>query len=87
MMPIMTNFEHPFEGQTNPELRRMSMHNRARREEMDAMIFGINPRHTVVRTGSSRRTRGSLFTRIITGTRAAIGNSLIAAGNRMHPAA
>lgn len=87
MMPMMTNFEHPFEGQTSPELRRMSMHNRARREEMDAMIFGINPRHTVVRTGSSPRTRALLPSRMITGLRAAIGNSLIAAGNRMNPAA
>lgn len=87
MMPVLTHFEHPFEGPTSPELRRMDMLNRARREEMDAMIFGMNPRYTVGRTGFSTRNRESLIGRLVKGTRAAIGQSLIAAGNRIHSAA
>ncbi len=87
MMPVLTNFEQPFHGQTSPELRRMDMLNRARREEMDAMLFGLNPRHTVGKAGNSTRSRESLIGRMVHGVRAAIGSSLIAAGNRIHTAA
>lgn len=87
MMPMLTNFEQPFHGQTSPELRRMDMLNRARREEMDAMLFGLNPRFSVGKAGNSARSRETLIGRMVTGMRAAIGNTLIAAGNRIHTAA
>ena len=57
------------------------------REEMDAMLFGLNPRYTVGKTGNSTRTRDTLIVRVVTGMRAAIGSTLIAAGNRIHTAA
>jgi hypothetical protein len=87
MMPVLTHIEHPFHGQISPELRRMDMINRARREEMEVMLFGLNPRHTVGKTGSSPRSRESLLGRMVSGMRAAVGSSLIAAGNRINTAA
>ena len=87
MMPMMTNFETPFHGQTSPELRRMDMLNRARREEMDAMLFSLSPRHRVGKAGNSARSRETLLGRMVSGMRAVIGSSLIAAGNRIHTAA
>lgn len=82
MMPVLTHFDHPYEGHSDPELRRLDMLNRARRDEMDAMLFSLNPRHTARKTGTSTRSRESLMNRM----RAAIGNTLIAAGNRIQSA-
>lgn len=82
MMPVMTHFEHPYENHNNPEVRRMAMLNRARRDEMDAMILNLSTRHTVRGAQTSTRTRESLVNRM----RAAIGNTLIAAGNRIQAA-
>ena len=82
MMPVMTHFDHPYENHTNPEVRRMAMLNRARRDEMDAMILNLSTRHHVWGAQSNSRTRESLVNRM----RAAIGNTLIAAGNRIQAA-
>lgn len=82
MMPVISHFDHPYEGHADPQSRRMAMMNRARRDEMDAMLFGLNSRQKARKTGTSTRTRESLINRM----RAAIGNTLIAAGNRIQSA-
>jgi hypothetical protein len=79
MMPVLTHFDHVYEGHTDSQSRRLAIMNRARREEMEAMLFATPSRHNVTRTGNSARKHEGVFRRM----RAAIGNTLIAAGNRM----
>ena len=67
-----------------PELRRADMYNRARREEMDAMLYSINPRHNVSTSRRIRSGRSTVgFASLFHGLRRGIGNVLITAGNRM----
>lgn len=87
MLPFYTYAQDPYEEYNDPQRRRLAMLNRARRDEMDAIIYGAHPHHGVVRTGDTPRTQESALHRMIGGLRAAIGNSLIAAGNRIHSAA
>lgn len=91
MMPTFSGtilFDVASQEQTSPELRRMDMLNRARRDEMDAMLHSLNPRHTVA-TGRTnvRGQQESAFGKMINGMRDGIGTALIAAGNRIQSAA
>ncbi len=79
MMPILTQPDHLLEHRADSQSRRLAILNRARREEIDAIIFATPPRHTVTRTGSSARKRESLLDRMRDG----IGETLISAGNRI----
>lgn len=87
MMPptmLAPHEELLYPTQTSPELRRMDMFNRARREEMNAMIHGMNSRDAI-RTAGSRRSKDESFTfsRLLNGLRNGIGNALVSAGNRI----
>lgn len=73
-----------YTARTSPELRRADMYNRARREEMDAMLYDINPRQGV----SSRKSRGSMpgnpsIGELLTRLRNGLGNALVSAGTRI----
>lgn len=77
-----------YPAQTSPELRRIDMYNRARREEMDAVLYNLSPRHSVSYSGRTRDERETLtVSRLFTGLRNGIGSALITAGNRIHSAA
>ena len=82
MMPVLTNFDHFVDHETDPQSRRLAIMNRARREEREAMLWASAPRQAVTRTGNSRRKHENALSRM----RAAIGNSLIAAGTRIQSA-
>lgn len=82
MMPVMTDFDFQSRNYDKPDIRRMSIYNRARRDEMDAMLFNLSTRQKVRGAHTSTRTGETLINRL----RAAIGNSLIAAGNRIQAA-
>ena len=70
--------------QTSPELRRADLYNRARREEMEAMLYGMNPRHNVNVDSSTRLTpQTHTIAEMFHGLRRGIGNALITAGNRI----
>lgn len=77
-------FEQKFEPQMTPELRRMDMINRARREELNAMVYGMSPRSSYgARAGRRDSARGTTFgSKIADG----IGGMLIAAGQRIQGA-
>lgn len=79
MMPVLTNFDHFIDHETDSQSRRLAILNRARREEREALLWASAPRHTVARTGHSPRKHESALGRM----RTAIGNTLIAAGNRI----
>jgi hypothetical protein len=83
MMPVLTHFDHLIEDHTDSQSRRLAILNRARREEIDAMIFSAPPRHTVTRTGSSARKHRSSLGRVVNRMRDGIGDTLISAGNRI----
>lgn len=70
--------------QTSPDLRRMDMYHRARREEMDAMLFSMSPRQQVSfsRTGS----RSNVFANLFGTIRNGIGQFLVSAGTRIQSA-
>lgn len=69
---------------TSPELRRMDMFNRARREEREVMLQNVNPRQSAA-TVSKRRNAddSSTISRMMSGLRRAIGSALVTAGNRI----
>lgn len=75
-----------FESQMSPELRRMDMINRARREELDVMVYGVSPRQPRKARHAVRHQANSVV-RFLSGMRNGIGNALIAAGTRIHSAA
>lgn len=79
MMPVLTHFDHVYDHHTDSQSRRLAILNRARREEMEAMLFATPERHNETRTGSTPRKHEGALNRM----RAAIGNTLIAAGNRI----
>lgn len=81
---LVPHEEMLYPTQTTPELRRMDMFNRARREEMEAMLFSINPRHTSAHV-SNRRNESEAFTitRLLNGLRNGLGNALVSAGTRI----
>lgn len=87
MMPptmLVPREELLYPTQTSPELRRMDMYNRARREEMESMLYSVSPRHTAAHVSNSRNQSDSLsISRIITGLRRAIGHALVTAGTRI----
>lgn len=91
MMPFTQSvavYELPSSAQTSPELRRMDIYNRARREEMDALLYNLNPRQTVAyerNPGGSGQE--SIITKIFNGLRFGIGSALITAGNRIQSTA
>jgi hypothetical protein len=91
MMPINfgpTNFVRSDATQTSPELRRLEIYNRARREELDAMLYNLSPRQPIAyRSDSSARTQASIINRMVHGLRDGIGSALITAGNRIQSAA
>lgn len=73
-----------YPAQSSPEIRRADMYNRARREEMDTLLFSMNPRHIPGTASRSRNPRsesslGSMFNSLRNG----IGNVLVNAGNRL----
>ena len=86
MMPtsqILTQFELTTAHQTSPDLRRMDMFNRARREEIDAMLYAMNSRQQLsVKAGGSTRTSHGIAN-LFNGMRKSIGNMLISAGTRI----
>lgn len=82
MMPVLTNFDHFIDHENDSQSRRMAIMNRARREEREAILWASAPRHTDTRTGNSPRKHEGTLSRM----RTAIGNSLIAAGNRIQSA-
>lgn len=89
-MMLTTNlsiFNGTSDVQTSPELRRMDMLNRARREETEAMIFSIDPRQGVSRTVASEKTQPSALISTLNSVRNGIGHLLISAGSRIQSAA
>lgn len=86
MMPIThlytTNFTDS--PQTSPDLRRMDMYHRARREEMDAMLFSMNPRQQV-NVGHSIPSSNRIAS-VFGSVRNGIGQFLISAGSRIQSA-
>lgn len=78
------NNDLPAGVQSSPELRRMDMYHRARREEMDAMLFSMSPRQQV----HFRRTitRGGSLASVLGSVRNGIGQFLISAGSRIQSA-
>lgn len=91
MMPTsitLTHFELPKTTQYSPELHRMEMLARARREETDALIYGRYSRMSITPGPSMyRRQDPSLITKTIDGIRNGIGTVLIFMGNRIHTTA
>ena len=73
-----------YSPQTSPELRRMDMFNRARREEREALIHNVNPRHSMS-TISNKRNESESFNlaRLFHGLRNGLGNALVSAGTRI----
>lgn len=69
---------------TTPELRRMDMFHRARREEMESLLLGVNPRHSMTIVSNNRNAHESFtISRIFNGLRNGLGNMLVSAGNRI----
>lgn len=86
MMPtsqFLTQFELTSATQTSPDLRRMDMYNRARREEMDAMLYAMNARQTAHVNGSKTGSTTSGIAGLFNGMRKSIGSMLISAGTRI----
>lgn len=80
----LTMLDQRYEPQTTPELRRMEMINRARREELHAMVYGVTPRSSYgARAGRRDSARGTTFSSKIADS---IGGLLIAAGQRIQSA-
>lgn len=86
MPPTMLNphDELLYNVRVSPEIRRMDMFNRARREEMEAQIHNMNQRQ-ITQGSESRHNPGEAngFARLIQNVRNGIGNMLITAGNRI----
>lgn len=87
MMPPTMLVPHEdllYPTQTSPELRRMDMFNRARREEMETMLLNINPRHTTAHVSKRRNENESLsVARLVNGLRKTVGQALVTAGTRI----
>lgn len=87
MMPptmLVPHEELLYSPHTSPELRRMDMYNRARREEMEAILRNVNPRQSMQTVSTRRNDDESLtFSRLINGLRNGIGNLLVNAGTRI----
>ncbi len=87
MMPptmLVPHEELLYSAQMSPELRRMDMFNRARREEREAMLYNVNPRRSAATVSKRRDANDSTsLSRIINGLRNGIGNALVTAGNRI----
>ena len=69
--------------QSNPELRRMDIYNRARREEMDAMLYAMNARQIARGRNSNARNTSTGIAGLFNGMRKSIGSMLISAGTRI----
>lgn len=86
MMPTsqtLTSFELSSATQTSPDLRRMDMYNRARREEMDAMLYAMNSRQRVSHNQTSGKRSNSGIASLLNGMRKGLGSLLISAGTRI----
>lgn len=81
----LSQMDHPFENHISPDLRRMELVSRARRDELNSILNGIDSRYRVVGTRQSRSVtqRTSLGSKVI----GMIANVLISAGNRLQSAA
>lgn len=89
MMPTsqtLTHFELSSSTQTSPDLRRMDMYNRARREEMEAMLYNMDSRQSVSYNGKAVSNRTSPISVMLNGMRKGIGHMLISAGTRIQSA-
>ena len=78
-------YETDSQHQLSPELRRMDMLSRARREEHDALAFGMSPRFAR-RAARRNTTTNNGVARAIANVRKSLGNMLISAGERVHSA-
>lgn len=61
----------------------MDMYNRARREEMDAMLYAMNSRQTAHVNGSKRGNATTGIAGLFNGMRKSIGSMLISAGTHI----
>lgn len=88
MMPptmLVPREDQLYPVQTSPDLRRADMYNRARREELDALVYNVSPRYNVIFDRKSRYTHETLtIGKLFLGLRNGIGSALITAGNRIH---
>ena len=87
MMPptmLVPHEDRLYPTQTSPELRRMDMFNRARREEMESQLYSVNPRQSLRSVSARRNAQESMtFGRILNSVRNGLGSMLITAGNRI----
>lgn len=82
---LHTTFTSATETATSPELRRMQLASRARREELDLLIY-TSSQHGRRQTPRASTASSRAIDRTIHAIRDSIGGMLISAGNRIQSA-